>query len=737
LAAAGRRATLQTNFRSRAEILTVINRAFGAALGNRFQPLRAGRAEPPAGGPRVELLLADREADWAQAPDGLAAPWRLAEARLLADRVAELIGGGAAPGDVVVLTRASTDLRAYEKALEAHAVPTYLIGGRGYWSHPQVIDMVAYLRLLANPRDEEALYTVLASPLVGVSYDTLVLIGAEARAQGRDPWWLLSQPDGGLAGIEGDERGRAEGFVAWASQERVAAPRRGVEELLERAVEHTGYDLAVLALPGGQRRLANLRKLMRLGREHELTEGPGLRGFLDAARHRARGAGYGGGGREGEAPVESDSLDAVRLMTIHRAKGLEFKVVCVADLGRGPWRSAEVVRVSADGRVGLRIARPGSGGREPALAYEELGDEQRAREAAEERRLYYVAATRAQERLIFTGAARLDKWGVPNGGAPISWLGPALVPDLPALVEAGEREYEGVAFRVVRPEDQPETAGDGAGRGGSRRSLPPRSAAVSAPPPRPVPSPPVPSSLSYSALSAYKACGYRFYVERVLGLPPVESAAGAAGAPGLNAADRGTVVHALLERLDFRRPVVLSDTPEDIAAMVRGFADTATCRRLARARGVQREQPFGFLLDGTLITGVLDVIARERPGQALVVDYKTDRLDGAEPAAIVAGRYQTQRLVYALAALRDGAREVEVAHVFLERPQAPAVYRVSQEDAPRLQAELRQLVGGLLAGTYAVTETPHRGICSGCPAEGGLCSWPLEMTRRAASDRLF
>ena len=92
-----------------------------------------------------------------------------------------LVAPGVRPGDVVVLTRATTDMRAYERALEARGLPTYVIGGRGYWSHPQVLDLVAYLRALANPRDEESLYTVLASPLVGASLDALVVLAGEAR----------------------------------------------------------------------------------------------------------------------------------------------------------------------------------------------------------------------------------------------------------------------------------------------------------------------------------------------------------------------------------------------------------------------------------------------------------------------------------------------------------------------------------------------------------------------------
>jgi ATP-dependent exoDNAse (exonuclease V) beta subunit len=608
-----------------------------------------------------------------------------------------------------------------------------------------VVDLVSYLRTLANPRDEEALYAVLGSPLLGVSPDALVLLAAAARRDGRDPWWVLQEPRGILDAISDDDRRLLERFIHWIAGERARAAREGVEELLERALLQTGYDLAVLAMPGGQRRLANVRKLMRLGRQHLAEHGPDLRGFLDLVRARAES--WRPDPDQSEAPVESEALDAVRLMTIHRAKGLEFEIVCVADLGRGARWGAELLRVGRDGRIGLRLARPGTGARVQALAYDELGEERRAAEAREERRLFYVAMTRARERLILSGAAKLDAWGEPGAaGAPITWLGPALVPSL----DAGGGVHEGVRFAVVQPQDVDDRVGPQDVVDRPRAGEQP----VAEPPPVP-PAPPRPvSSLSYTSLAAYQRCGYRFYVERVLGVPgsePRGSADEGRAAAVLTAAERGTVVHTLLERLDFRRPVVpgeaaiLAASPrppsaaelEEIGALIRRFTASELCARLGQTRRVRREQRFGFPFDGVLITGMLDVIAGEAGGGALIVDYKTDRLAGSSPEAVLAGSYAIQRLVYALAALRSGAERVEVVHVFLEAPDELVAATFGHEEVPGLERQLAAMTEGIARRSFAVTEVPRRDLCAGCPAEGGLCSWPLAMTRREAPDRLF
>jgi ATP-dependent helicase/nuclease subunit A len=250
----------------------------------------------------------------------------------------------------------------------------------------------------------------------------------------------------------------------------------------------------------------------------------------------------------------------------------------------------------------------------------------------------------------------------------------------------------------------------------------------------------------------------------VLGLPGVNRPDGPREAvvdpEALAPTERGVLVHDLLERLDFRRPIKptaaiiaaaahrsglgsrLSEADADAAAaLVERFAATELCARLGRATQVSREERFAFLLgdeaSGVLVVGALDVLAREPGGRALVVDYKTDRLEGADPREVVERAYATQRLVYALAALRAGAEAVEVAHVFLDGAHEPVTAAFSRADAPELESRLSKLADGVMRREFAVTDAPHRAVCHGCPAEGGLCSWPLGMTRRDAPDRLF
>jgi ATP-dependent helicase/nuclease subunit A len=229
---------------------------------------------------------------------------------------------------------------------------------------------------------------------------------------------------------------------------------------------------------------------------------------------------------------------------------------------------------------------------------------------------------------------------------------------------------------------------------------------------------------------------------------------GEPAAPGLSALLRGTVVHGLLERLDFEHPAVPSDVdiaaavelhgvealPADVAdirAMLERVAASRLRERIAEARRVRTELPFAFTLTppgaggrSLLINGVVDVLADEG-ARALVVDWKSDALGELDPEALVRADYSTQRIIYALAALRAGAEVVEVAHCFLERPDEPAVALYEAGDAERLERELLGLAQGVVEGRFVPSDEPQFSLCADCPGRAALCIHEPELTLRA------
>jgi ATP-dependent helicase/nuclease subunit A len=782
--AAGRAESITVSFRARGEILDAIDLAFERTWGDAFEPLREApgwREQAAPVEPCLDLLVVDRARDtwkelteesdyFGEAPHG-ATPWRAAEARLLAKRVDELTGGGPwSYGDIVILFRATTAMGLFERALDERGIPVHVVGGRGYWGQQQVADLRHWLAALANPLDGLALFSVLASPLGGLSLDAVALIGIHARRSKRDPWWAVravahgerdgAEPETGRSLIEDlpeADRPKLATFVERFERERRIAGQVSLETLIDRAVTLTGYDRHLLALPGGTRRMANVRKLMRMAREYEADEGRDLRGFIDAVAERDVIQ-----AREGEAPLEAEALDAVRMMTVHRAKGLEFPVVCLADLGKDGRDDDGQLRVSEDGSVGLRLANLGGGAVDSTRLAQIKAEGKRAAEE-EERRIFYVAVTRAQEHLVLSGATDLGKRPEPAELAePMRWIWRGFCAGLPGdgttgvCVDAREGRDVAVRWTLCTPATVDEV-------------LPAADRAPASPEPQAPPAyeqpllelglPPAPralpvSRLSYSGLEAYRRCGYRFFLERTLRLAPVDAPPGEEPpARGLSALLRGTVVHGLLERVDFGAPRVpagsevadaielhgveaLAEDVADIRAMLERVAGSELRARIAAARRVRTELPFAFTLTppgaggrSLLINGVVDVLADEG-ARTLVVDWKSDALGEAEPEALVRADYSTQRIIYALAALRAGAEVVEVAHCFLERPDEPAVALYEAADAERLERELLGLAQGVVEGRFEPSPEPHFSLCADCPGRAALCVHEPELTLR-------
>ena len=299
---------LAVNFRSREELLDVLNGAFAPELGERFTPLR-GRARRVVPDGRAAAVR-PRSADRRRRPSSCWSPTNAAGTTSSSARLG-LAGGrrrsrGGAPrrgwsptGCARRSTRAAApatsscscarpaSLRLLEQALEEQGLPTYVVGGRGYWSQEQVRDGA---RLAARARQPARRGGAARRARLAVLRRRDRRAGAARRRRpgARRACGRRCARSRAPSGRPCCPRPSARGWSAsrdFFAAERAQAERLPAEVLLERAIVATGYDLAVLARPGGDRRLANLRKLMRLAREYERAEGRDLRGFLAVRRH--------------------------------------------------------------------------------------------------------------------------------------------------------------------------------------------------------------------------------------------------------------------------------------------------------------------------------------------------------------------------------------------------------------------------------------------------------------------
>jgi ATP-dependent exoDNAse (exonuclease V) beta subunit len=376
-------------------------------------------------------------------------------------------------------------------------------------------------------------------------------------------------------------------------------------------------------------------------------------------------------------------------------------------------------------------------------------DARAAEDAAERLRLYYVAMTRAKERLIVSGS--LDRDRQADRTTPIAWVLDRL--DAAAELDAAgdapvEIERNGARFVVridrhreedwLEPAPEPEIDEAEPGQLSLFASLasPVETAAPELPPLAVLAEPPLyrVRRLSFTALSTFEQCSYKYYALRVAGMSERRPEPRAGAGDGLRATEVGDAVHKLLELVDLASPAapdlelvrewypaVTGEEIERIRAFVASYCDSDLARRVAALPNVAKERHFTFVHDDVLLHGYLDALWLDGP-RALVVDYKTNQIGASSPAEIVESDYRLQRLVYALACFRAGADEVEVVYHFLERADAVVATTFTRAQAGELEEELSAAIARIQAGVFR--PSPSEYACAGCPALDLVCAGP-------------
>lgn len=408
---------LGRNFRSVPVVLDAVNAVFSRAMtaeaagmdyGER-EKLYAGRQAPDderwIGGP-VEVDIVPTPSD-EEDDDGSTAFEK--ECRFIASRIGELLASGrmAARKDgtleplsyrhiVVLLRSMAGKADVLIQALQEGGIPSYAEQSGGYFAAVEVQVMLALLRCIDNPEQDLAMAAVLRSPLVGL--DETALAGVRLAGDGtlwqNLPAFVASLPDGV------DEKEDLQQFMAAFDSWRTYSRRHGVAELLQRLYDDTAYVDFVGAMPGGDVRQANLKALYDRARQYEEAGFRGLFRYLQLMDKMKED-----GLDLAPAKVVSEKEDVVRIMSIHKSKGLEFPVVFVADMGKAFNRRDTQDQILFHNRLGIGLKQYDPEWRMsyPTLIWSGIAAQLRWEGTAEEERILYVAMTRARDQLILTG----------------------------------------------------------------------------------------------------------------------------------------------------------------------------------------------------------------------------------------------------------------------------------------------------------------------------------------------
>ena len=709
------RLPLSVNFRSQPAILNFVNALF-EPLFTKYQALDAHRTQVTPE-PAVEFLWTEMGKDKAKTK-GQAVVSRKAEARSIASRLREMIdsqapiatdrqhpeGRAVKYGDVAILFRALSDVAAYEEALRAEGIPYYLVGGHAFYTQQEIYDVLHLLRVVVSECDELSLAGVLRSPLFSLADETLFWLGMKHRSLERG-LFAKSLPNE----LDDTEREKVKRAADTIRELREHRDDWTVPQLLARAVEQTGYDAALLADFMGERKLANVYKLMEQARSAVASGVGSLDDFVTQLAEFITAT-----PKESLATTSPDTADVVRLMTIHKSKGLEFPVVVVADMDRKPSSNHDQVAFTPE--LGPMVTRSTADldgvNKAPPSGLSLFRYIDNRAERAEIDRLFYVACTRAADYLLLSSS--VDDLGQPKG-LFLKRLSEAFDLSTGDLLQPGRvdpAKQPQVLANVVEPSAAKPTANKATdwlkviekARQGSASSSVENTA-------RPVEVP--------------ATARRRFSVTRLSGqiIPSGgdwwrDDPESRQLQPKLDydPLGLGTLVHAVLERADLADPssvaawakslaphhdLLHADTARDLATqLVEQFAESPRAAALRSAKQVHHEVEFQLTWplgstdgNGRYLQGYLDCLYESSDGKWCVLDYKTNQAT-AKDVPQLAAKYEMQMLVYGLAVEQCwGSGPTELVLHFLR----PGVEHVIEWDSAARQRAIDLIQQALAA----------------------------------------
>ena len=711
------RIDLHKNFRSRSEVLDGVNEIFrqimtenlGGIVYDKDAMLYPGAVFAPDSGEARRLpgfLLLDPEDQDKQE----------AEARLVGMQIQQMVGSfpvwdakrsayrPMAYRDIVILLRTVSGwAETFGEVLSDMGIPCFTGSQKGYFSAVEVRTVLAYLEVLDNPVQDIPLAAVMRSPIGGFSDEALAKLRSASEERRFYDCCTAYRDNGEDAAL----RLALDTFFRQMEYFREKAAYTPIHLLLWEILDVTGYGAYAAALPAGRQRKANLDMLVEKAIAYEATSYRGLYHFIRYIESLKRyEVDY------GEASLGTESDDTVRIMSIHKSKGLEFPVVFVSGLGK-QFNETELrgrLALHSSFGIGCDYVDTTLRLRQPSLLKKVIQKTSALENLGEELRILYVAMTRAKEKLILTGVVpnasqKLEAWQTLNvrametlsystltkASSYLDWVLPALlqhsgkdcfllrVLSAEDLLEESKEARASDLWRVLEhPKEKPE----------ARRYL----------------------ERVFSAEYPYEqeqAISGKVSVTELkkqtqlpeehegLELYPVKESKGTV--PRFRAAEttmpgsmRGTIYHTFMENLDFHKKDVLETqleewikcgkmTRDEAAAVrisdIRRFLESDIGLRMERAEEggrLHREQPFVLGVPAheirscwqseelVLVQGIIDAWFEEDDG-IVIVDYKTDRVRTMQT---LAGRYHIQLEAYAKAVARLTGKTVKECGIY-------------------------------------------------------------------------
>jgi len=695
---------LDRNFRSRREVLDGANYVFkkimNARTGNVVyddaESLKAGAEYPETDSPKVEMYILDKEQIGKE---------NTSEVSFAADKVEELLKTGevydrksgkmrrAEEKDICILLRKNKLGPSVVRELKTRGISSYFDDSSGFFKNTEVTVMLSLLSVIDNPLQDVPLLSVLMSPIFGFTADDVSRLRIAARK-------------GSLYhAVRAFDSEKCKSFVRKYDEYKKLSSVLGVSDLLRTIYDRTGYLSVVSAMSNGEMRRLNLMLLTQYAQSYEEYGRNGLPGFMRYIELMKKN-----GSDFKPAVSVSENANVVRIMSVHKSKGLEFPIVILADTASGTSDKSKSLVVNQNTGIGLKICDKATYRKYSTVQYEATKYRQSLDECSESLRALYVAMTRAKERLIITGTVdslkkaaenlsvncfgeKIDSVATETNSGFLKYLLMSFFRHTGAGKLRHYADYKGgfdtcsdfdFKFDVVTEAAQTEENSDGNCRVRKERSDPDTVAEIKKRAEYEYEFMPLADFTTKMSASELNRAQNQteFYI--------TEKPSFVKGGK-LTAAERGTAMHRFMEVCDFKAAKENAEaererlvslgllTPEQAQSLdmklLKGFFESSLYRRIERSDRVLREQKFTVFLplefvsdsenalyDGerVLIQGVIDCAFFE-DGQLVVLDYKTDRVENADE---LAERYKKQLGVYKTAAEQTFCVEVKELAIY-------------------------------------------------------------------------